>query len=549
MRQRMRTNHFRRRAVSPVIAVAAMSVLSACDGLLDVNLPHLLTDAAIVDQSTAQLQVYSAIALFECGYSAFGQVATGHEDMWDPQAGNFRTYALYMPEPSVGECDTNDLSLGWFNQITGSRALLSTDPALFTPAGAEKTATGRSQGVYDRLQGEWKLGAAGERLSAISAIYVAASLIHLGEFLCEVAIDGSDLMTPPQVLDVANSWLGRAQTHITAGGGDFAMPFGIAPSAQQMASALRARLLWAKGDLAGANTAATAVLNASPRFNAMVTRDAGPTRRNKLHVTGTTARWSSLIGPITWWNPASFQPNPATGQRMTSPIPFTGWVFLGLQPDGRTLEAGNVPVRWAQEFRPLGGQPIPIPGSTAVPDTRVRHFKTNMAGPQPGEVPEKYTSDTQDIPYMTWRELVLIRADYEVHETRNLRAAIDLVNTIRDFRGLPRISGDYEASLLGNAPAVRAMLLEERRREFFNEGGRVWSTKIQNTDMMWFPRLQGQTPLQGYQYMGGVRMAWVLSEYEGNPHWAARGGQAARGSGCAALKSLGGNPGNQVPLL
>src|SRR5690606_18711477 len=195
--------------------------------------------------------------LFECGYSAFGQVAGGHEDLWDPQAGNFRVYALYMDEPSAGDCDASDLSIGWFNQITGARSMLTTNPELLTAPGQPVTAEGRAQGVYDRLQSEWALGQEGERLSAISALYVAASLAHLGEFMCEVAIDGSDLMTPPQVMEVANAWIDRTLGHIQAAGGDFAMPFGIAPSAEYMALAIRARILWANGDLAAANAAAT----------------------------------------------------------------------------------------------------------------------------------------------------------------------------------------------------------------------------------------------------------------------------------------------------
>lgn len=549
MRQTKRFARSRGKAVQSLVVLASVGALGACEGLLEVELPHLLTDAAISDPSTVEVQVNSAIALFECGYSAFGQIAGGAEDLWNPQAGNFRTYALYMETPSTGDCDTSDLSIGWFNQITGARTLLTTDPSLLTPSGESVTATGRGLGVYDRLQGEWNLGQAGQRLSAISAIYVAASLTHLGEFVCEAAIDGSDLMTPPQVLEVADGWIGRALGHIDAAGGDFTMPFGIAPSAEHMALALRARILWANGDLAGANAAAATVLSANPQFNAWVTRDTGPSRRNKIHVTNTVARWSSLLGVNTFWNPSHFETNPATGEAWPSPIPFTGYIFLGVEPDGRTLEAGNVPVRWAEEFRALGAPPVPIPGSDAVPDTRVRHFKTNIAGPEPGEVPDRYASDAADIPYMTWRELTLIQADFELHSQGNTRRAIDLVNVLRAHHGLPEISGAYEAALLPDPEAVRSMLLEERRREFFTEGGRYWSTKIQNTDKLWFPRRQGNTPLQGYQYLGGVRMLWVTNEYEGNAHWAARGGTAAQGTGCAGLGSLGGNPGDQVPVF
>jgi hypothetical protein len=195
-----------------------IAALSACDDVLEVELPHLLTDAAIADPATAELQVNSGIALFECGYSSFGQIAGGFEDMWDPQAGNFRLYALYNESPTSGNCDATDLNISFFDQFAGARALLSNDPDLMTPSGKSVTAVGSAQGVYDRLQGEWDLGADGERLSAIGAIYVAASLAVMGEFFCEAAIDGSDLMTPPEVLDVADQWVDRALTHIGAYG-------------------------------------------------------------------------------------------------------------------------------------------------------------------------------------------------------------------------------------------------------------------------------------------------------------------------------------------
>src|SRR5690606_22943084 len=102
-----------------------------------------------------------------------------------------------------------------------------------------------------------------------------------------------------------------------------------------------------------------------------------------------------------------------------------------------------------------------------------------------------------DVPYMSWEELRLIQADFALQQGA-LTEAIDQVNAIRSANGLPTISGAYLGSIQGDSEAVRAVLLEERRREFYAEGGRYWSTKIQNTDMLWFPRAEGQTPFQGY---------------------------------------------------
>ena len=81
------------------------------------------------------------------------------------------------------------------------------------------------------------------------------------------------------------------------------------------------------------------------------------------------------------------------------------------------------------------------------------------------------------------------------------------------------------------------MLLEERRREFFAEGARFWSTKIQNVDALWFPRGEGQTPYQGYNLQGGVRLPMPADEYTGNPNFVEAGGLSIRGTGCAAAEA------------
>ena len=114
----------------------------------------------------------------------------------------------------------------------------------------------------------------------------------------------------------------------------------------------------------------------------------------------------------------------------------------------------------------------------------------------------------------------------------DLAGAIALVNDLRAFHSLPAISGQWETDLLADADLVRAMLIEERRRELFAEGGRYYSTKIQNTDLVWFPRAEGSTPETGYNLQGGVRLLFGADEYEGNEYWVARGGLTARGTGC-----------------
>lgn len=539
------------RASRVLLVGVSVGALSACNSLLEVDLPHLLTDAAIKDASTAETQINSAIALFECGYTAEGLESLGAEDVMESIAGVYSGGAVYDGTPDTGTCDSAGNNTAWFDQITGSRALLVTQPSRLVPD-AQGTVTSEfpvGRGVYDRIQDEWDLGAKGDTLSVIASIYAAAALDYLGEFVCDIGIDGSDILSPTTVLDLAENWAGTgnggaitgALGHLNAigGGADFPMPFGIASSARNMATALRARIRWANRDFAGAAADAAAVLAADPTFDAWITREVGETRRNKIWYNMTLVAYSGMMGKNTWWDGSTFRPNPATGQAWPSPIPFTGYLFLGIMPDGRTLETSplNTPVQYGEDGRDANGDMIPT-NNTSVPDTRVRHFLKSIQGPNPRDVPDRYSGEDDDVPFITWEELKLIEADGDLAagDAGSLADAIDLVNDIRSAKGLPEISGAYLTTLTdGNDDAneVRYMLLEERRREFYAEGGRWWSTKIQNTDLLWFPRYEGQLPGGGYNAQGVVRMEFATDEYESNPLWAARGGLDARGQGCA----------------
>jgi hypothetical protein len=515
-----RTLRRRNRQVGAVL-IAGIA-LSGCDMLVD--LPHVLSDSAIEGPGSARTQVMSAMGLFEAGASLHAYYALGHEDVLESIIGSRSGDHRYSATFAAGLTGTTSMAT--------ARTMISTAPSRLVPS-----AQGQGKGVYDRLQDEWSLGAEGQRLSAIAAIYMAASLTYMGEFFCEAALDGSDLLTPNDLLTLAEDWITtRALVHINSAG-DFALPNGASPSARNLAVGLRSRIRWAKGDLAGAEADALTVLGASPRFNAAITREAGQEiRYNTTFRDAYVGGYSGMMGRVTWWNTAVNSPNPVTGQRWTSPIPHTGYLFLGILPDGRTLEERNVPVLWASEERTPAERPIPLTNG-AVADTRVKHEFTKAAFGR-NELPSKYMSDDDDIPFVTWRELTLIRADRHL-EQGDLAGAISRVNELRSFHRLPPISGAYQATLLGSATATRHMLLEEWRREFFGEG-RYWSVKIKNTDVLWFPRLEGQTFYQRYQMLGGVRLLFPASEFEQNPNFVARGGLAARGTGC---------PAGQRPLL
>ena len=101
----------------------------------------------------------------------------------------------------------------------------------------------------------------------------------MGSALCETTLDVGELMTTEQTLTLADSWISKALSEITAAGGDFPMLYGIAPSARTMAYGLKAQLLWMKGDEQGALAAAQQV---PMGFNAYVGREGGPTSQESL---------------------------------------------------------------------------------------------------------------------------------------------------------------------------------------------------------------------------------------------------------------------------
>ncbi len=503
-----------RRAALGLTLGLALVALSACDSLLEVDLPHLLTDAALEGPDTAETQVNSAIALFECGYTTFGWVALGHEDVLEAIAGLGATAAVYRATPSAGTCDTSTFDQSWFDQIMGARSMLS---------------RADSFGVYDRINGEdWSLGAAGERLSAISSIYLAATYKHLGEFLCEMAFDGSGLVTPADAMAIAETWVGTALGHI--GGTDFAMPFGIATSATKMATALRAQIRWAKADatptghsspadLAAAAADAATVLAADPTFTAWVTREAPETRRNRIHHTATEIVLSTMYDKIDFWAPATRRPNPATGAIWADPIIFTGYIGLAIEADGRTVSDAGYPLTTADVT------------AAGVVDTRVQHFDGPGTGAGTFTIPKRYNDVSDDVPLVTWKELRLIQAE-NANVTGDRAGAIAFVNMVRADPANPGLPAVTYIDGTATFQQVRYLIHEERRRAFFMEGARYYSTKIQNTDISWFPRNEGDTPsLASYDLQGGVRMLFAGDEYRLNSDFLSLDD---RGTGCAA---------------
>jgi hypothetical protein len=467
----------------------SLGALTGCDELLEVDLPAQLGDDAIEDPAGATTLVNSVIGQFEKGWNwkvarSFGLEAGCEELLRSPGVYDFCAYDVTVD---------NDL----FNPLSISRSF--------------------AYQLHDKL-GEWTVGQVPlrARYLPISSIYAGATLEVMAEHLCEVTIDAGELMTPMQAYTEAEKWLTQAITEIQAvPGGDFAMPFG-ASSAKALAYGLRARVRWAMRNSAGALSDAAQVPQG---FVAWVTREPGTARMNLIANHTQVTGFVELYGMVDWWVGPN---NPVTGRAWPKPIPFTGYHYLGILPNGRAVTDAGYSIRVADND---GGRrfPDPHPGreATAVADPRVTHTWGILQGSgQQRLFQAKWKSENDDLPWVSWKEMQLIAAEVEGGQR-----AIDRVNVVRAAGGLPRVTYADPS----NAQQIKYMIIEERRREFFVEG-RYFPTMLQNTDILWFPRAAGSALEVGDAYGGAVKWLMPESEYLLNPNLS----QADRGTGCAA---------------
>jgi len=456
----------------------ALGVLSGCD--LNVDLPSQLTEEALNDPAGAGVLINSIIHHFEQPYDTYVYHALGREEGGE----------VYL----CGPCAST-------NYVTSAPHFEAMSESLWF-----------NEQLRTKLVDEWTQTQVPDRneFLAITSIYEGAVLSVFGQSMCEVALAGGELLGPDAVLNQADAALTRALAEIQTAG-DFELPNGISESARAMAYGLRAQVRWFKGDEAGAAADAQQV---PQEFMAYATREPGE-RQNFGWFSGTFGGFFELYDPIDWW---SGLPNPATGQEWPSPIPFTGWTYLGIMPDGRAVHDNGIPVRTQAGWHNAHGVE-----AGAVRDLRVPHETASVTGKSTtfGEVAIKHTGEGSDHPLVNWKEMVLIRA-----EIAGGQAAIDLVNELRDFDDLPRVT--YLTGATATPQQIDYMVWEERRRTLFNEA-RFYATKLKNIEVFWFPRANGGTRGQVRNLQGGVRYAMPNDEYIANENLSL----ADKATGCA----------------
>ena len=333
-----RSAHWMRRALA-VAAIGSLGGLSACSDVLEVDLPAQLTDEALTDPAGVETQVNTIITHFQNTYNDYVWEIHGREDGGE----------VYL---CSGGTDCGHFQ---YNFVFGFLDFM--------------TARSFASSLHEKLETEWTADQVSNRARylAIASLYEGAVFSLMGSTMCEVAIDGGPMMTPGETLAMADDRLTRALGEIGSAG-DFALPFGISESAQAMAYGLRAQARWMAGDHSGAMADAQQVPQG---FTAYATRDAGdPVRRNKPYYAGTFIHYGELYGVIDWWEGSA---NPVTGQPWPDVIPFTGYLNLGILPDGRAIRADGIPIRTAGEHRMMDED-------GAVPDTRVQHMEAEIQG-------------------------------------------------------------------------------------------------------------------------------------------------------------------------
>ena len=471
------------RVASGILVGLSVVGLTACSDLLDVELPSSITADALDDPATARAQVLSAVAHFECAWGDLTYEALGYEDAVEKISGFGAADPDYPTSVSAQGCDPRDEVGSWYGYTQRGRQMAET--------------------AYDKITNQWNPEDVPNRteLLALSALYSAASQEILGTYLCEGAIDAGPLMTPSDMLIRAEVWADIAIGHI-AEVGDFEIDNEISSSAELTAYGIRGRMRWHRGDEA----AALPDLERIPMgFEAVVTRDPGVTRRNKVHLGSFNVPYLTYYPDVNdWWMPLEDDPiNPVTSALWPLPIPFTGYVGLGILPDGRVVRGDGIPIRTE-----IDGVVV---DAGAIEDPRIPAFQAIPVGSREVRwIPAKYTSTDEDIPWLSWREVWLIRADIEGGQT-----AIDLVNDIRTFHGLPLVTYADPA----DATEIRYMVTEEVRRELHAEGGRYWAYKLLNTDLLWFPRGIGVEPENSWPLEGGVRVLMPGNEYDLNENF------------------------------
>lgn len=195
----MRTTAYRTgRSAAPWTVILVAVLATGCDlsGILDVDLPGRVAEAALDDATLARVLTNGVVADVECSWNTYSAAASHHSDEWIPASGN-----LNMRNWGQRKIRADDALLG--------KGTCLANYGLYTPL---HTARFQAKDVFDRLEGFTPAVAGKDSLQAVVRAYGGFSIVALGEGFCEVTMDGGPIMTKAQVLAVAEQWFTDAIT-------------------------------------------------------------------------------------------------------------------------------------------------------------------------------------------------------------------------------------------------------------------------------------------------------------------------------------------------
>ena len=239
-----------------VIALAAIMVVSACKGIMDVQLPGNVEASALATPTLAGLLVNSAQADFECAYALYVYNTSAWSNEMQNASGGAEVASwsgrFFIPEGGTGGCQTVASNRGAFVQYL---------PLM--------TARQQAENALTVIGGFTDADVSGRQLLlARAALYSGFVHTLLGEAYCSVALTDTGAVQPPvNALLAAEDRFTKAIAFATT-----------AKDAMVLNSALvgRARVRLDLGKLAGAAADAKLV---PANFVGYATYDVNPIRR------------------------------------------------------------------------------------------------------------------------------------------------------------------------------------------------------------------------------------------------------------------------------
>ena len=250
-------------------AVVAGTVVgvSACDSLLEVDLPSRLPADRLDDPGMVPVLMVGMLSDFECAFQA--NAVTGSilsEEFEYVGAGGRATLVWVNRLPVIAD---QNHSIGC--QSVGG---------VYLPL---HTARFQGEDLFTRVQG-FPEGSVPNRAEVLgtAAAYAAYSTTLLGEAFCEMAIDGGPLLTRTQVFDHAEIWFTSA------------LDQGASADITNLARVGRARARLNRGDMEGAFSDASQVPEG---FERLIETSRTTTRRENQIFVRSHENWTLSVAP------------------------------------------------------------------------------------------------------------------------------------------------------------------------------------------------------------------------------------------------------------